>query len=412
MEHPVFPQELFDIIIEELANDLETLRSCALVSRSFHSRARVFAHIRVGRLDGKEHTLPNLHELLHGSPSFAARVESVHLSDEGDHSRWMVDPTLQRWRTLDTLLSLLVSLQRIRVTGATWRNATFRQSISLALTRPTLTSLEFTGGISKMPFTLFSHCPSLRSLTLTGVSFENCDTFDAAGAACAKLEKLCLLELDSYALAQITYWISLPAFPLDISCLRSLECTSERAHRVIERLLNASAQSLQRLRLVNYELYFDNPWAGDDTLDLHALVHLHTLSLHIWLRFNMYMGLDQSRNQRILSLDNVLLPPVPLALDLELCTPDPRSAVVLQLTSADRALAALSFITSVNVILRLKLGTPDNQWEHVTDVSNEFVREMPLLAKRLAGRARGGLRVLGPMYVVRVNSYDLDDCVD
>ncbi|KAJ7257237.1 hypothetical protein B0H12DRAFT_477108 [Mycena haematopus] len=354
MEHPVFPQELFDIIVDELAHDLKTLRSCALVCRSFCTRARVSSHIRVGRLDGKEH---NLVKLLRSSSSFAARVASVHLVDEGGH--WMFDPTLEQWGIFDTLASqilpLLVSLQRIRVTDATWHNTMFRNAISLALARPTLTSLEFTGRISKMPFTLFSHCPSLRSLTLTGVSFENCDTFDAAGAACAKLENLCLLELDGYALAQIAYWISLPEFPLDLSCLRSLECTSRR-HRLIERLLTASAQSLQRLHLTNYERYFTE-WAGDDTLDLRAFAHLHTLSLDFWL--NSTMG--QSHNQRILSLDNVLFPPVPqqnLALALELCTSDQRSVVVWQLSSADRALAGLSLITSVTVILRLQIDPP------------------------------------------------------
>jgi hypothetical protein len=73
---PALPPELFDLIIDNLTDDLATLRSSALVSSSFYTiepeRTRVFPNLRVHYSLDKDHTA-ELHQLLEDSPSFAAR---------------------------------------------------------------------------------------------------------------------------------------------------------------------------------------------------------------------------------------------------------------------------------------------------------------------------------------------------
>ncbi|KAJ7257244.1 hypothetical protein B0H12DRAFT_477392 [Mycena haematopus] len=458
MEHdPIFPQELFDIVIDDLAHDLETLRSCALVSRSFYTRARVFSHIRVstGPPDGKgpEHTLAKLHALLQSSPSFAARVESVHLfnghspwmaptsepqstSDttftqiffSPNHNLWMGEPpmseprnpfepltaqslslpsgwtihdpseqsaTSDRQRTSDNatlipkILTLLLSLQRLRITNAT---SPFLHSISSALThRPSLTALDLAGG-STIPPTLFAHCPSLRSLTLTGVSFsdpERLDTFVRP-----KLDHLALVDLPRSTLPQLARWLLLPKFPLDLSRLRSLVCTGPRDRLLIQRLLAASARSLQHLDVRTYDSPYEEGGDDDETLDLFALTTLHTLSLTIrptWPRTSQLFDA-----QRVLSLDHVVFPSESpaegqaLALVLDLCTStDPRYEIVRQITTLPLALLPCTF-SSVTVIFRPQVQIVDygKRRERVIDVSGEFVDRMPLLAGNLGGRVR------------------------
>ncbi|KAF8216923.1 hypothetical protein K438DRAFT_1953810 [Mycena galopus ATCC 62051] len=393
-DDPVFPQELFDNVIDKLADDLETLRSCALVSSSFYSRARLFARLQVGPLDGKEHTIVKLYELLKSSPSFAASVESIHLSDRRGPNRsgWMVGPCREPRSTFTSpagqFMSLLVSLTRVCVTiddraGSTWLGIPMHESIELALTQGKLTSLEL-NRISQIPLTLLSHCPGLRSLTLRGAGFEN-RNFDSAVAASAGSPPTRLEHLSFYVMNDLISWILLPESPIVLSSLRSLDCIIHGPHNhlLIQRLLNASATSLQHLRLTQYEIV-----SGAGVLDLHELTHLNTLSLGIWL----WLDEAAERDQRMLSLCDFIFPPSQkaLALVFDLGTQASRKEFVRELATVDGALAALPFLANVTIHF---WGNLDDERVKFIDVSDEFVREMPLLASRL----KGALRVLEAM---------------
>ncbi|KAJ6491977.1 hypothetical protein C8R45DRAFT_1096037 [Mycena sanguinolenta] len=83
-----------------------------------------------------------------------------------------------------------------------------------------------------------------------------------------------------FILIKILGWITSPESTLDISCLTSLECT---VHDVngdlpIQRLLDASAQSLQYLHIGDYPNF-----ACHQKFDLRKLSHLHTLSIDLSL---------------------------------------------------------------------------------------------------------------------------------
>jgi hypothetical protein len=81
-EAPALPQELFDLIIDHLFDDVESLRACALVSSNFlpSSRAHIFSHLKVGPID-HEHSIDELREILARSPYLVTRVQSFHLYD-------------------------------------------------------------------------------------------------------------------------------------------------------------------------------------------------------------------------------------------------------------------------------------------------------------------------------------------
>ncbi|KAF8185290.1 hypothetical protein K438DRAFT_1053825 [Mycena galopus ATCC 62051] len=244
---PAFPQELFNLIVDDL-DDVEALRACSLASSSLynHARARVFSHLCINH----EYTIAKLDALLAASPSLAIRVKSLHLHDKLDMS-WMEHADSgQFW-------SRLVSLTRLSITSNRFRWDTvshaLRSSIRLALSQPALTSLELTR-VQYLPLTFLSHCPGLRFLTLKCVTIKG-EAFDCAvaagrGSPPARLEHL-ELDLDGYFLEYFVRWILFPESPLEVSSLRSLVCPVDnpRNYHPIRHLLSASAPSLQRLQL-------------------------------------------------------------------------------------------------------------------------------------------------------------------
>ncbi|KAJ6454186.1 hypothetical protein C8R45DRAFT_1038316 [Mycena sanguinolenta] len=379
-EDPVFPQELLDIIVNHC--DLETRRSCALVSSTFYESAHLFSHIRIGPLD-KDHSLNRFQQLLENSPTFAVRVASLHISANSTGGPSWMDESQS-----GEFLSLLISLNRLRIEGGFYwdeLSASFRGSVQLTLSRPTLTYLEVCD-IRELPITLCMHSPALRSLTLEGVSFK-AEPPNSAGTAVAasprtQLEHLCLW-LDLTAFEIIAPQILLPGSPLDISRLRSLtygifmrsftyggEKFEDRV--LIQGLLRASASSLQFFQLKNCEEF---PATG--VLDLTELADLQTLSLEIWL------DVAPTRDLRLLSLGHLIFSPRQRAFSLvfDLHTKHTRSQVVQLLASADSALAALSFIASVTITL-CPWKTELVQ-ETIIDVSGVVADAMPLLVNRL-----------------------------
>ncbi|KAF7377993.1 hypothetical protein MSAN_00223200 [Mycena sanguinolenta] len=383
-KEPVLPQELFDHILDNLADDLETLRSCVLVSSSFYQRARIFSHFRVGALDG-EHSISAFYKLLEGSPAFSARVGSLHLDDTPRSSSWISSMTSESRET--QLLSHLVCLSRLCISSEQCWTAipgSFRESIQLTLARPNLTHLELTE-VEDLPLPVLAHCPALRSLMLTWVSFEldEHEDFTSAIAACAgspptPLEHLTLVLVPSM-LEYFGRWILLEESPLDISCLQSLACQvhARPDYIALQPLLTASASTLHHLRLVKGGHH-------EATVDLRGLRQLHTLSFDACPPIPGCMR----------SLASTLVfpqPEQPIALVLTIYTNNTRKYVAF--ADADRTLADLPCIASVTLLwLPRDCAGEDSSAHELIDVSDEFVPEMPLLVNRLRGT--GALRVL------------------
>ncbi|KAF7358909.1 hypothetical protein MSAN_01231300 [Mycena sanguinolenta] len=390
---PAFSPELFAIIIGMLADDLETRRSCALVSRSFHDFARIFSRLQVGPRVDQEHDICRLCELLEGSPAFAMGVESLRVCSRVYTQRnkltprsWLMEADLGR------CLSVLVSLTRLCIVTdgnyLSWHNdisVANRNSIQVIL--PALTCLDLCG-VGDFPLTILSYCSALRSLILNDVNFDHNPEPDPTVAidrgSRIQLQHLSLKLRIFSGLPQFVNWIASPESPVDISCLRSLEFTvdSPMNHSLLQRLLNASSRSLRRLCVKNCPLFMQKR----HELDLHKFPHLHTLCLDMHLNDS-----PQGNHFRLLSISNFVFPPQLLALDLGLSTPDERIKVAEHLADADGVLAPLPFKT-VTITLLLRAWPEKYDKEKLIDVFDEFVPVMPLLPSKL-GRT-GALRIL------------------
>ncbi|KAJ6493045.1 hypothetical protein C8R45DRAFT_988772 [Mycena sanguinolenta] len=408
-DDPVFPPELFAIIIGALAGDLETLRSCALVSSAFHGLARVFSHIQVGPLVDREHNnIVQLCELLEESATFAARVESLRLYTEPNPRNWITEADLGR------CLSLLVSLTRLCIAVddsgfLPWLGLSLANRHSIQAILPTLTCLELVN-VSEFPLALLSHCSSLHSLTLDDVLPLTLDDVfpltlddvfpltladvlptDSLGAAvdtdsCSSIHlRHLVLRVRAIVLVEFVDWITNPKSPFDFSCLRSLEyrADDQRDHLPIQRLLRTASPSLQRLCIQNHEFFAHE-------LDLHQLAHLRTLALEIYLDNS-----EADNHQCLLSLRNFVFPPpqqahIALLLDVFMDDEHRRSNIMQDLADADHILARLPFET---VTLFIRAWDPeDGKKEKLVDARDEFVRAMPLLASKLGRTDR--LRIL------------------
>ncbi|KAF7358913.1 hypothetical protein MSAN_01231700 [Mycena sanguinolenta] len=330
---PVFPPELFVAIIDQLADDLETLRSGSLVSRSFHSLADVCSRLEVGPRDDQEHNIAQLCELLESSPLFAARVRSLCVYER--YESLVSDADLGSCLHLISLTRLSIEIES--QCNPRWLGISVANRDSIQATLPTLTCLELRG-IEELPLTLLGQCSSLRSLTLKWVTFtENLE--QGVGPYTSALIQLQSLSLELHlGLDQFVRWIMRRESPVDFSCLHTLECavfhSSVNDHVLIQQLLDASALSLHCLSIRHhFNLY--------GFLDLRKLIHLQTLSVIVSSRPTRHM----------LSLNSFVFSPQPpraLALELDITHDDSeRTQVIQDLPDVDRALVTLPFKTVI-----------------------------------------------------------------
>ncbi|KAF7358884.1 hypothetical protein MSAN_01228700 [Mycena sanguinolenta] len=359
-DDPIFPTEIFETIVGNLVDDLDTLRSCALVSWTFYNLASLFTRLQVGPQVDQEHSLATLCELLEKSPFFAARVRSICLceSDEcmDDHPRWIMKADLGR---------------------PAWPEFSVVNRDSIQSILPILTSLEVCS-VEEFPLALLSRCSLLRSLTLFAVTFAK-NSGPVVKVSRIQLRHLSL-HLSPRLVDEFVDWITSHS-PLDISCLSSLECTVlER--RSIQRLLNVFAPGLRHLHIVNYTSFLS--WRRY-ILDFRKLLHLCKLTLGMYL-------FHPDDDKRILSLRHILLPlQQKLALVINFELDGWRPEIVQTIASADSAWAALPI---ASVMINISDYDETSPCARKVDVSDEFIQQMPLLANKLADT--GGLRVLKP----------------
>ncbi|KAF7358880.1 hypothetical protein MSAN_01228200 [Mycena sanguinolenta] len=379
-----FPQELVDMVID-FVDGLETLRFCALVSRSFYRGARLFSHVKIGPQINQKHNISQLYELLESSPSLASRVESLHLCDSNSprHRPSWISLTET---DLGRCLSLLVSLTRLCISSyygyLSWHNdisVPIRDSIQAILS--TLTCFELRG-VEHFPTKLLSPCSSLRSLTFEEIFDADTPPADSAVASStrspAQLRHFSILHYDD--IKELVDWILGPEPSFDISCLRSLEYQVFECYHpfAIQRVIDASARSLQYLRIDQYQKFSD---LLPGSFDLQALTHLHTLILDIY----MYrLGYD---NEDLLSLSRLVF-----SRDMAM---DQRTPLVHDLAKVDGVWAALPFKT-INVTFCRWLHEPEDREdeadEKIIDLTDEVLPYMPLLTSKLG--EPGALRIL------------------
>ncbi|KAJ7929068.1 hypothetical protein B0H13DRAFT_2310933 [Mycena leptocephala] len=296
-EAPALPQELFDLIIDHLFDDVESLRACALVSSNFlpSSRAHIFSHLKVGPID-HEHSIDELREIL-------ARSPTLLLTFMGRGMACLACA----WGS--TVFAHPRSLQRLAITIESgfvhWANTSkaLRTSIHLTLSMQTLTCL--------------------KEVILKWVTFDERDNLDfgatlvaCAGSPLTQIAHLSI-DLDTRVLELLSRWILLPESPLKLTHLTSLACTLDGKfdHITLQRLLDC-APNLQHLRLKN---------GSGRALALNDLVHLRTLCIDT-------LAPLEPRVRWLAS--SIIFPPQPVSLVINMMS-ESGSPEVVQLAAAD-----------------------------------------------------------------------------
>jgi hypothetical protein len=175
------PQELFDIIIDNLDDFPWTLHNCALVCHSwvhlshrhlFH-RIVLFPPRRSIRGSGDVSHCWRLHRLLLRSPHIATYIQELKVYEGQEEKR---EAWIGSDQTLPLVLGQLRDLTKIEFRRLEWNTLPqdLRESICRALELPSMTSLEIerSNFASMNDFSgLLSHAEGLTCLSLIGVRF-------------------------------------------------------------------------------------------------------------------------------------------------------------------------------------------------------------------------------------------------
>ncbi|KAJ6552255.1 hypothetical protein DFH09DRAFT_598051 [Mycena vulgaris] len=204
MAHDPIPQEIVDLIVDNLHDDIPALKSCSLAARTFVSstRTHIFRKIEITPPPvGKNRQSPcqKLYKLLTSSPHIAPLVDELCVVLVGSETSFEYDEEGQyltephvTWimagRTLSLVLPLL-DLRRISLvenSPADWNSAgtfsmnwnkmgrTLKSALAEVFSSPNLEAVHLRGIVVESPcqlLSLFSEATSLKGLSLSRVYF-------------------------------------------------------------------------------------------------------------------------------------------------------------------------------------------------------------------------------------------------
>ncbi|KAJ7451956.1 hypothetical protein FB451DRAFT_698579 [Mycena latifolia] len=243
-----FPQELIDRVIEE-NRDTPTLRSCALVCRSFlrASQVCIFSHVELVTQSKPSPSRP-LYLALQHSPHLCQYVSSLKIViGAGIASRLVtLDPTLV---AILGMLHALTSFDFEKRDGPFQRGAIpveVQSAICDLCARSQLQTVRLRGlDVQMSEFTALVASPALRDLLLMNVGFPPMDDGDDAGHGQIKLTRCCL-DVTASTLDAVMRWLAGGDAFAHLRCLQlafPLEATS-RVQRIIDAAWNLDELAL------------------------------------------------------------------------------------------------------------------------------------------------------------------------
>ncbi|KAJ7111324.1 hypothetical protein C8R44DRAFT_883138 [Mycena epipterygia] len=200
---PHLPQELVDLIVDNLCDDIPSLKSCSLAARTFSGsvRAHIFRKVEITPpLPGKTHSpCQQLYKLLTSTPYIAPLIDELHIVLVGSETCFEYDedgqylveqqvPWVMTGRTLSLVLPLL-DLKRISIVEngpADWNacgrfsmnwnklGRTLKAALKDVFSSPQLESVHLRGIVVQSPtqlLSLFSEATSLKEMSLSRVYF-------------------------------------------------------------------------------------------------------------------------------------------------------------------------------------------------------------------------------------------------
>ncbi|KAJ6620295.1 hypothetical protein B0H10DRAFT_2022170 [Mycena sp. CBHHK59/15] len=264
------PQELIDLVVDELRNDPVILRECSYVSSSFRRSGQkcLFYHIRIlPPLDDERPTLcQKLYDLLKASTHIAPYVKCMEVIEgHTDTHETFNGPPRRPWITVDQTLALILPLLRLRQFSlrcyipvsllASQLPTSLKASFRDVLRSPTLTSLDL-GQVILTPsefYFFLKGCTGLKELSLFNVAVYSAlvsdgdqkETEVGLNAPRSQLESLTIA--DSHG--EILEHLLSPRSPMDLRYIHTLSLFGHIDAAHLDDLLQRSDAALQHLSL-------------------------------------------------------------------------------------------------------------------------------------------------------------------
>ncbi|KAF7364756.1 hypothetical protein MVEN_00345500 [Mycena venus] len=321
------PQELIDLILGKTDSaDKETLKSCALVARSFRptSQELIFSDLTIlpSGCDSIS-ALQRLADVLSASPHLALHVRTLHLVQPGFYEPcvWMKSDILPAIFSMFTKLGSL----DIRVYNWDSFHSNCEQAIYALITRSSLSSIELKEARLKTNARLLSLLQCLPS-SLKSASFLNVFADDHLPyrddpkSAFTELHQLRLasLHLDSFA-PTLFHWA---IRTVDLNCLRHLHTTVEEdTMNDVQQLLDGAAY------VETYHISFGSVFSHHENPNLEKMLGLRTLEISVtldWEEIEEVGGQGQHNplNDAMRTLDTAPHTITHLVLNLNIWNPD------------------------------------------------------------------------------------------
>ncbi|KAK0450522.1 uncharacterized protein EV420DRAFT_1646441 [Desarmillaria tabescens] len=274
---PIIPQELIDIIIDNLYNHPRSLRACALVSSSWSGRSQqnLFSRITLaGRPwpdQPKGRTAAELFlRLIESAPHVPGFVRHLEII-EGDvfkSDRWLA----RSIPVLDHILPALTNLRTLHInfSGLLWRHIPGIHTSFLSASRlpdlhkVTISSLTSVPSLDKL-FTLFqgSNIADISLVNVTTCALTNGSQTYTPKSLRIPLENLSL-SLDGDQVWGLTSWLADPSCILQLSGLRKLH-----VNILYSREMKAVSRLLETLHMPSLETIEIQLEALDSTDSIH-----------------------------------------------------------------------------------------------------------------------------------------------
>jgi hypothetical protein len=241
------PQEIIELIIGKTNSaDKDTLKTCALVSRSFRpmSQKLIFSDLTI--LPPGRDSIPALQRLadvLSVSPHLALHVRTLHLVQPGFYQPcvWMQSDILP------DILSEFTNLESLNVRIYNWDyfNSNCEKAIYTLITRSSLSSIVLKEARLRTNAMLRCLPASLKSASFSDVHWSG---HDGPESASAELYQLRLASLHLNSLAPVLFHWAIRA--VDPKCLRHLHTIVEaNTMNLVQQLLD-NAVYVETYRLI------------------------------------------------------------------------------------------------------------------------------------------------------------------
>jgi hypothetical protein len=264
------PQELIDIILDNLHDDYRALHSCSLVCHSWlpTCHRHIFHHVVL--LPTNKYVLyakhpiksysQRLHRILFNSPYIANYIQQlkVYEGQFAKHEDW-----IRTDQTLPLVLRSLTNLKRIEFRRLYWNDLPLdlRRSIGSVLELPSLTFIEIENahfaGMDEL-VGLLQRARRLTGLSLTNISTDTKPPVDKDRDTVEEEQRFDLRQrglLVDLRLALVDYplfikWVLGPQSPFEVSHIHTLHISDPYSDiKTFNRLLHAIGGSLNHIQL-------------------------------------------------------------------------------------------------------------------------------------------------------------------